>query len=351
MDRNSPIVATLLACFVAATLVPSGALAEPAASTQVQTALDEATRRVLELEQAIEDHRAEAVAIEERIAVTNLRIIAQRDALAEARHSLVSARTAYRFRMVDIYKSSMADPMTVLLSAESMSDFYSRLLMLTRIAMRDRRMYEEATVAAAAAEYHAAYLEDLKAQDVALRQLQRLRGDELEKALAEQSTLVERLTEEAKRLLEARRRANLSTRKQWRESSIPLEDAIAKVPGVVEPYTDLVYLVSEYHPRRYRSLGREEYALCSWYGNEFHGRPTASGQIYNQNDFTCASRTLPFGTRLALTRGERRIVVVVTDRGPFIAGRDLDLSRAAAQALGFSGLATVHVEYVEAIRE
>jgi len=351
MDRDTVVVAVLLTCLVTAALIPSGALAEPTASTPAGTALDQATQRALDLEQAIEDHRAEAIAIEERIAVTNLRIIAQRDALAEARRSLVSARTAYRLRMVDIYKSRMADPITVLLSAQSMSDFYSRVFMLNRIALRDRRAYEDAAVAAAAADFQAAYLEDLKTQDVELRQLQRIRAEELQAALSEQNALVERLTEEAKRALEAQRQAYALTRRQWRESSVPLEDPIAKVPGVVEPYTDRVYLVSEHHPQRYRSLEREEYAYCSWYGNEFHGRPTASGQIYNQNDFTCASRTLAFGTRLALTRGDRRIVVVVTDRGPFIAGRDLDLSRAAAQALGFSGLATVHVEHVEAIRD
>jgi rare lipoprotein A len=62
---------------------------------------------------------------------------------------------------------------------------------------------------------------------------------------------------------------------------------------------------------------------------------------------TCASRTLPFGTWLALTRGGNRVIVVVTDRGPFIDGRDLDLSRRAARELGFSGVEPVHVEFVQ----
>ncbi|MBW6468090.1 MAG: septal ring lytic transglycosylase RlpA family protein [Coriobacteriia bacterium] len=223
--------------------------------------------------------------------------------------------------------------------------------MLARIAQRDRRSYLDANVAAAEAQFQAAYLDDLKAQDVALRQLQRITLAELDEALAEQRTLVERLTEEALRELEARRAVIAQTRKEWRESSVPLDDVVQFVPAVVEPYEGVTYLASEHHPRRYRTLGQTTTAYCSWYGNEFHGRLTACGQVYNQNDFTCASRTLPFGTRLALTRGDRRIIVVVTDRGPFIAGRDLDLSRAAARALGFSGLATVEVEFVEAIAE
>ena len=136
------------------------------------------------------------------------------------------------------------------------------------------------------------------------------------------------------------------SRQLWRASSRPLGVPIAKVPGTVEPYVGLTFLVAEGQPLSYRTTGQAFAAVCSWYGNEFHGRPSASGQIFNENDFTCASRTLPFGTRLALTRGERRIVVVVNDRGPFVAGRYLDLSKAAAQALGFSGVKEVRAEYV-----
>lgn len=310
--------------------------------------LDEATRRAFELEEMIEERRAERIAIEERIAVTNLRIVAQQEVLAEARSSLQQAREAYRTRMVGIYKSGTADPINILFGAESMADFYSRVLVLARIAQRDRQAYIDATIATADAQFHAAYLDDLKAQDVALRQLERISLSELDAALAEQQVLIERLTEEAREALEVRRAVIATTRAEWRDSSVPLDAEIQFLPAVVEPH-DVTYLASEYQPQRYRSLGKTGTAFCSWYGNEFHGRLTASGQVYNQNDFTCASRTLPFGTRLALTRGDRRIIVVVTDRGPFIAGRDLDLSRAAAQALGFSGLAHVEYEHVEAI--
>jgi len=346
---RTPTIALLIAALILPGAIAAGSAGERPSIATASPALDEATQRALDLEQAIEDHRAETIALEERIAVTNMRILVQQDVLADARRKLAEASLTYRTRMVDMYKSRVHDPITILLTADTMSDFYTRLLMLSRIALRDRHVLESAAVAAAEAEFQANYLDDLKAQDLALRQILRQTRDELDRALAEQQSLVARLTEESQRVLEIRRTANAMTRAEWLASSVPLDDPVAKVPGIVEPYTDRVYLVSEYHPRRYRSLGITEYAYCSWYGNEFHGRMAASGQIYNQNDFTTASRTLPFGTRLALTRGDRRIVVVVTDRGPFIAGRDLDLSRAAAEALGFSGLATVHVEYVEAI--
>ena len=77
--------------------------------------------------------------------------------------------------------------------------------------------------------------------------------------------------------------------------------------------------------------------LVSWYGPGFHGRRTASGERYNMNAMTCASRNLPFGTMLELTNlsnGEKA-VVRVNDRGPFYRHRILDLSLAAAKKLGF----------------
>jgi rare lipoprotein A len=72
--------------------------------------------------------------------------------------------------------------------------------------------------------------------------------------------------------------------------------------------------------------------LASFYGNE-SGSQTASGQRFNQEAMTCAHRSLPFGTKLKVTRGDRSVVVTVNDRGPFVRGRVLDLSTAAARAL------------------
>ena len=67
------------------------------------------------------------------------------------------------------------------------------------------------------------------------------------------------------------------------------------------------------------------------------GSRTASGQRFNQNAMTAAHRTLPFGTRLKVTHGGRSVVVTVNDRGPFIRGRVLDLSKGAAHAIGLTG--------------
>ena len=79
---------------------------------------------------------------------------------------------------------------------------------------------------------------------------------------------------------------------------------------------------------------------ASWYGPGFHGKRTASGERYDMNALTAAHRTLPFGTLVrvkSLVNG-REVLVRITDRGPFIGGRILDLSRAAAADLGMLGV-------------
>jgi rare lipoprotein A len=91
--------------------------------------------------------------------------------------------------------------------------------------------------------------------------------------------------------------------------------------------------------------GRSFSGVASYYGNE-SGSKTASGQRFNQNAMSCAHRSLPFGTKLKVSTGGRSVVVTVNDRGPFIRGRVLDLSKGAARALGMGGLAHVTAEVV-----
>ncbi|MGU3476381.1 septal ring lytic transglycosylase RlpA family protein [Methylobacterium sp. D48H] len=80
--------------------------------------------------------------------------------------------------------------------------------------------------------------------------------------------------------------------------------------------------------------------IASWYGS---GRRTANGERFVPDGLTAAHRSLPFGTRVRVTYGARSVVVRINDRGPFIAGRAIDLSRGAARAIGLSGVGRVHL--------
>ncbi|HZY64547.1 MAG TPA: septal ring lytic transglycosylase RlpA family protein [Rubrobacteraceae bacterium] len=94
---------------------------------------------------------------------------------------------------------------------------------------------------------------------------------------------------------------------------------------------------------------KAEQVVASWYGPGFEGNATASGEPFDPYDYTAAHRTYEFGTRLIVTYEGRSVAVRVNDRGPYIAGRDLDLSRGAAEYLGLTsvGVATVNVEVAD----
>ncbi|MBN2443029.1 MAG: septal ring lytic transglycosylase RlpA family protein [Spirochaetales bacterium] len=93
-----------------------------------------------------------------------------------------------------------------------------------------------------------------------------------------------------------------------------------------------------------------ETGYASWYGGKFQGRYTASGEIYDMNKLTAAHKTLPFGTFVKVINIEngKSIVVKINDRGPFVEGRIIDLSRAAAEEVGMlkSGIAKVLIRIV-----
>ncbi len=94
----------------------------------------------------------------------------------------------------------------------------------------------------------------------------------------------------------------------------------------------------------------EELGLCSFYSDLFQGKPTASGELYDKNKLTAAHKTLPFGTVVKVTRldNKKSVQVKVNDRGPFISGRVLEVSREAAVRLGLEkdGSAKVKVEVI-----
>ncbi|HEX9201080.1 MAG TPA: septal ring lytic transglycosylase RlpA family protein [Acidobacteriaceae bacterium] len=96
-------------------------------------------------------------------------------------------------------------------------------------------------------------------------------------------------------------------------------------------------------PRRWFQIG-----VASWYGPHFQGRETAAGELYDMDQMTCAHPTLPMGTWLRVTnlKNRRMAFVRVNDRGPVLDGRIVDLSRAAARAVGLTGIGKVKLETV-----
>jgi rare lipoprotein A len=121
---------------------------------------------------------------------------------------------------------------------------------------------------------------------------------------------------------------------------------IATIPSA--PETEQTPPLAKIPGRRQPTM--VETGLASWYGPRFHGKRTASGEVFNQHDFTAAHRTLPWDTKVKVTNiaNGKSVEVRINDRGPFGKGRIIDVSRAAARVLGLvaSGITTVRIEWL-----
>jgi len=99
----------------------------------------------------------------------------------------------------------------------------------------------------------------------------------------------------------------------------------------------------------------EEEGWASWYGGKFHGRTTASGEVFDTHKMTAAHKTLPFGTQVKVTSkyNGKTVVVKINDRGPFVEGRIIDLSMAAAEKIGMigQGIAPVKIETLSPLQD
>lgn len=94
------------------------------------------------------------------------------------------------------------------------------------------------------------------------------------------------------------------------------------------------------------AVARDNTVVASWYGPGFQGKRTASGERFNQHAMTAAHRHLPFGTLVRVTHKGRSVTVRINDRGPFIRGRTIDLSKAAARRIGCGGVCRVQMTVV-----
>ena len=135
------------------------------------------------------------------------------------------------------------------------------------------------------------------------------------------------------------------------EDALQVTNRLRRLIGEAEPVTEIeglpepepVIATAPTPAIAYTNVGG-----ASWYGPGFHGRLTASGEVYNQYDITAAHRTLPFGTRVLVTNlyTGQQVTVRINDRGPYAGNRIIDLSRGAADIIGLTsaGVGTVQLD-------
>jgi rare lipoprotein A len=115
----------------------------------------------------------------------------------------------------------------------------------------------------------------------------------------------------------------------------------------------LVVLLSACHrkvapSKSVRTNPTTETGLASYYADKFEGKPTASGKLYSGSKFTAAHRTIAFGTQVIVTNvsNSKSVTVTINDRGPFVSGRIIDLSKAAAKQIDMLGVGIVKVTII-----
>ena len=139
-------------------------------------------------------------------------------------------------------------------------------------------------------------------------------------------------------------------------SVLLLAAALAVVPGTgcasrTRPAAeDARGRTADARPAEKKSSGFQQKGIASWYGGKFHGRTTASGERYDMNKMTAAHKKLPFGSMVKVTNMDngRQVVVRITDRGPFVHGRIIDISKAAAKKIDMiqAGTARVRIQVI-----
>lgn len=138
-----------------------------------------------------------------------------------------------------------------------------------------------------------------------------------------------------------------SAEAQFDEAFAHLEGDLA-TPAIPDHAVDMSTIEPAAGPRIREDMGQ---GVASYYGARFAGRPTASGEAFNPTEYTAAHKTLPFGSRVRVTnpRNGNSVIVRINDRGPYVRGRVLDVSRAAAEELDMvrAGHATVQLELLE----
>ncbi len=323
------------------------ALSQPTTVNSKKQEIKELQDELLGLQDGIHQTGEAKIALETRLEVVKNQIAETRFKLVRLKKALEEQETITSGRLRALYKKGSWGYIEVLLRAQSFYDFLSRLIFISRLHEQDEKIWQELDEKRKKIEELTAQLvEEEKGQSYLLRAYQKNLAELLDK----QNRLKEMLknaNEELKTLIALEEARYKQSRTTAAENSYLGE--VAAVEARVEP-DGLSYITSFRFPQVYQSTGEVFYANASWYGPGFHGQNTASGEIYNQNDFTCAHwdppNNLPFNTYLALTYNGRRIIVKVNDRGPFIPGRQLDLSKRAAEELGYSGVAYVRAEIV-----
>lgn len=337
----------LLACALAAhpVLPAAGAAGKPSSTARK---LETQRERVEAMRERIEGltHRltgliGELRSLDGQVEEASAAVAQATTGLDRAQEHTAATKAVLSARAREAYKRGAGwREAAILLEARSIGELLTASRLMGQSIAADRLAYDQAVASAATL---ARRKEDLTRRREELfsaqQRLQRVRR-QTQAALASEQQILANAQAELAALEEERRRQEASVDARRSARQVELDRRLAALLAWIRPSAGGAGLMpSGLRPSEVTTSG-----LASWYGPGFHGRRASSGATFRQEQYTAASLVLPFGTFLKVTRGSRSVVVVVTDRGPYVPGRVLDLSLAAAEAVGMRGVDTVRME-------
>jgi rare lipoprotein A len=322
--------ALIASALAAAALGTGGHLASAADLETLRKRAQSIAEGVGGLEQELAALNLRKDRLNNRIAARSAEIGGIESELHDAERAYEEALDSYTNRAVEAYKSGSTGRFAVLLSARSMDELFARAEAQAEAASLDADAVRDLADARAEAERAQKRIDARKQELLVANAEVEAIAAEVEQTVAQRRSILRELT---RRVKELERRARLAAAQAANPSQafLDLLGPSGPAPGI---------------PKGFVGTGVTFEGTASWYGPGFEGNSTANGDIFDPSLFTAASRDLPFGTWLYVTHGGKGVVVLVNDRGPYINDRILDLSQAAAQAIGISGLGWIEAEII-----
>ena len=316
------IPACILICIAVSIVLPSSenAVCQTAPESMMQKQ-EEARRlesEIAQLEAQMSKVTKDWVTVSAKLAELEEKIVTCYMEIDRVEIEIEKSRDAINGLIRRMYVDGSISDFERLMSSEDLSDFITNYDHMARVVSSESRTLNEFRAKRNRLARYRDQVSDYKSEQAKLARS--VNPDIVEAAIAEKRNRLADLTSEI--------------------IALQLPVTLSTAPSNFSPTR--VYSMPE--DNGFVPTGQVFSGYSSWYGNEFHGRPTASGERYDQYAFTCAHRTLPFGTWLRVTFRGRNVVVRVNDRGPFVKGRILDLSRGSAEAIGLTGVQWVDCE-------
>ena len=314
---QTALAAALLGIAALAAQPPAGAADLDSLRARAQLIADQVSAREHDLERLETRHALLTQQITE--ASSEIGVLELELHRAEAAHA--EAAQEYIDRAVEAYMDGSTTHLALLLSAKDMNQLFTIAEATAASAQEDAASVDEALQAQQEAEARQLQIDDRKQKLLATEAEVGALKESISNALAARRKLLAHLTAQVAEL-ERQARAAAAAAARPDEAFLALLGGSGPSLGI---------------PDGYAGTGVTFEGLASWYGPGFEGNPTASGDIFDSSLYTAASKELPLGTWLFVQRNGRGVVVLVNDRGPYVGDRILDLSRAAAEAIGLTG--------------